>query len=76
MSDKERIAELIKDRDYWKAKMMEENRKWLWFEFVEEVLDKFGVPRTFKMGGEDAPLKPYQRIQELGMRAVKAKEAT
>lgn len=68
------IAELVKDRDYWKQHALEENAKWLAYEGVDAVLDKFGVAKTFRMDDEDVSLKPYQRIQELGMRAVKAEK--
>lgn len=57
---------------YWKRHAMEENQKWLAYQGVDGVLDKFDVPKTFKMGDADVPLMPYQRIQELGMRCVTA----
>lgn len=68
------LRELERDRDYWKQHALEENAKWLAYEGVDAVLDKFGVAKTFRMDDEDVSLKPYQRIQELGMRAVKAEK--
>lgn len=60
------------DAAYWQRHAMEENQKWLAYQGVDGVLDKFDVPKTFKMGDADVPLMPYQRIQELGMRCVAA----
>ncbi len=66
---------MTKDRDFWERLYDEENRARIRYEGVDEVLSKFGVSKTFKMGDEDIPLKPYQRVQELGMRAINAERA-